>query len=99
MLSARSLSMTYPGVKALSGVDFDLKAGEIHALCGENGAGKSTLIKILGGIISFGQYGGRVEFEGNECRFSGPKDALKSGIRVIHQELALCEDLTVAENI
>ncbi len=91
--------MQYPGVKALAGVDFDLKPGEIHALCGENGAGKSTLIKILGGIISHGEYGGRVEFENRECRFHGPADALKSGIRVIHQELALCEDLTVAENV
>ena len=99
MLSTHSLSMQYPGVKALAGVGFDLKPGEIHALCGENGAGKSTLIKILGGIIPHGEYGGKVEFESRECRFNGPADALKHGIRIIHQELALCEDLSVAENI
>jgi D-xylose transport system ATP-binding protein len=99
MLSARSLTMEYPGVKALNGVDFDLRAGEIHALCGENGAGKSTLIKILSGILPHGRYGGRVELLGAETRFSGPGDALRAGIRVIHQELALCPDFSVAENV
>ncbi|MCD6025428.1 MAG: xylG [Fibrobacteria bacterium] len=99
MLSARSLTMEYPGVKALNGVDFDLRGGEIHALCGENGAGKSTLIKILSGIIPHGRYGGHAELSGTETRFSGPGDALRAGIRVIHQELALCPDFNVAENI
>jgi D-xylose transport system ATP-binding protein len=99
MLSARGLTMDFPGVRALGGVDFELRAGEIHALCGENGAGKSTLIKILGGVIPHGRYGGTVEFEGETCRFEGPGDALKAGIRIIHQELALCGDLSVAENI
>ena len=98
MLSAHSLTMTYPGVKALKGVDFDLRPGEIHALCGENGAGKSTLIKILSGIIPYGRYGGRVEFP-EMVRFSGPGDALRAGVRVIHQELALCPDFSVAENV
>jgi ABC-type sugar transport system ATPase subunit len=91
--------MEYPGVRALRGVDFDLQAGEIHALCGENGAGKSTLIKILSGIIPHGRYGGDVEMTGKACRFDGPAAALKAGIRVIHQELALAEDLSVAENV
>jgi len=99
MLAARSLTMEFPGVKALRGVDFELRAGEIHALCGENGAGKSTLIKILSGIIPHGRYGGTVQFENKDCRFAGPADALKTGIRVIHQELALAEDLNVAENV
>jgi D-xylose transport system ATP-binding protein len=99
MLSARSLTMEYPGVKALSGVDFDLRAGEIHALCGENGAGKSTLIKILSGILPHGRYGGAVTLGGREARFAGPADALRAGIRVIHQELALCPDFTVAQNV
>ena len=99
LLTAQGLTMSYPGVKALGGVDFDLRSGEIHALCGENGAGKSTLIKILGGIIPHGAFGGKVTVQGTECRFNGPADALQSGIRVIHQELALCEDLTVAENV
>jgi D-xylose transport system ATP-binding protein len=99
MLSARSLTMEYPGVKALSGVDFELRAGEIHALCGENGAGKSTLIKVLSGIIPHGRYGGAVTLHGAEARFAGPGDALHAGVRVIHQELALCPDLSVAENL
>jgi ABC-type sugar transport system ATPase subunit len=99
MLTARSLTMTYPGVKALAGVDFDLRPGEIHALCGENGAGKSTLIKILSGIIPHGRYQGTVTLAGEELRFAGPGDALRAGIRVIHQELALCPDFTVAENV
>jgi ABC-type sugar transport system ATPase subunit len=91
--------MQYPGVRALGGVDFDLRAGEIHALCGENGAGKSTLIKILCGVIPEGAYGGSVSLAGTPCRFAAPADALRAGVRVIHQELALCPDLTVAENI
>ena len=99
LLTARGLTMQFPGVRALSGVDFDLRAGEVHALCGANGAGKSTLIKILGGVIPHGAHGGTVSLDGVECRFGGPGDALRAGIRVIHQELALCPDLSVAENI
>jgi ABC-type sugar transport system ATPase subunit len=98
-LVARSLTMSYPGVRALGGVDFDLRAGEIHALCGENGAGKSTLIKILCGVIPHNAHGGTVTLDGVPCRFAGPADGLRAGVRVIHQELALCPDLTVAENI
>ncbi len=99
LLAARGLTMSYPGVRALGGVDFGLRAGEIHALCGENGAGKSTLIKILCGVIPHGAHGGVVEIEGRECRFAGPADARRAGIRVIHQELALCPDLDVTENV
>ncbi len=103
LLTARGLTMHYPGVRALGGVDFDLQAGEIHALCGENGAGKSTLIKILCGVIPAGAYGGSVSLfdsHGEQpCRFQNPGDALLAGIRAIHQELALCPDLTVADNI
>ena len=99
LLTASGLTMQYPGVRALGGVDFDLRAGEIHALCGENGAGKSTLIKILCGVIPTTAHGGRVTLDGTTCRFTGPADALHAGIRVIHQELALCPDLSVAENI
>lgn len=99
LLEARGLGKTYPGVKALDQVDFDLRSGEVHALCGENGAGKSTLIKILGGILPAGSFEGAFRLAGAECRFSGSGDALASGIRLIHQELALAADLTVAENV
>ncbi|HEX2612021.1 MAG TPA: sugar ABC transporter ATP-binding protein [Fibrobacteria bacterium] len=99
LLTARGLTMSYPGVRALGGVDFELRAGEIHALCGANGAGKSTLIKILCGVIPHGRHGGIVTLAGNECRFAGPADARRAGIRVIHQELALCPDLDVTENV
>jgi len=99
ILSAHDITKTFPGVKALSGVSFDLREGEIHSLCGENGAGKSTLIKLLSGIHSHGSYEGRFEVMGCEARFRGIADSGRAGLAVIHQELALIEDMTVAENI
>jgi len=84
---------------ALKDVSFDLHEGEIHALCGENGAGKSTLIKLLSGIHAHGSYEGRFEVNGHEARFTGIRDAAQAGISVIYQELALVEEMTVAENI
>ncbi len=99
LLEAEGLAKAYAGVQALQGVGFDLRAGEIHALCGENGAGKSTLIKILGGILPWGTYGGVIRKGGVECQFHGPRDALASGIVVIHQELSLAPSLTVSGNI
>jgi D-xylose transport system ATP-binding protein len=99
LLATSGLGKSYPGVRALDGVDIDLRAGEVHALCGENGAGKSTLIKILGGILPAGDFEGSFRLAGRECRFRGSKDALAAGIRIIHQELALAGDLTVAENV
>ena len=99
ILTATGLAKAYSGVQALEHVDLDLRAGEIHALCGENGAGKSTLIKILGGILPSGSYSGKVSKDLAECRFHGPREALAAGIVVIHQELALAPDLTVAENV
>jgi len=99
ILAAHRITKKFPGVTALKDVSFDLQAGEIHALCGENGAGKSTLIKLLSGIHPHGSYEGRFEVNGEEARFSGISDAAKAGIAVIYQELALVEEMTVAENI
>lgn len=87
----------FGGVRALQGVDFDLRPGEVHALVGENGAGKSTLMRVLGGEHVPTQ--GTVEIDGVETQFTGPHAAIEKGIVVIHQEMALAGDLTVAENI
>ncbi len=99
VLSAENLVKEFPGVKALDGVSFDLRAGELHALCGENGAGKSTLIKTLSGIHPAGTYQGTLHVEGREVSFANSKEAEKAGIGVIYQELALVPEMTVAENI
>mgnify|MGYP001577905169 CR=1 FL=1 len=98
-LEARRVTKTFPGVKALSSVSFDLRAGEIHALCGENGAGKSTLIKVLSGIHPSGSYEGELRVDGAPAAFKSVADAEKAGIAVIYQELALVPEMTVAENI
>jgi ribose transport system ATP-binding protein len=89
--------MEFPGVRALDGVDFDVRPGEVHALIGENGAGKSTLIKILSGEIT--GYGGEVRIDGAPRRMQRPRDAIDAGIAVIPQELQLVSSLSVAENI
>lgn len=99
ILRAQHLVKKFPGVIALSDVSFDLAEGEIHALCGENGAGKSTLIKLLSGIHPHGSYEGVVEVSGAEAHFTGIADAGQAGISVIYQELALVDEMTVAENI
>lgn len=99
ILGAQRLTKKFPGVTALSEVSFDLAEGEIHALCGENGAGKSTLIKLLSGIHPHGSYEGRFEVNGSEARFQGISDAARAGISVIYQELALVDEMSVAENI
>ena len=99
LVEARGLTKRFPGVTALRDVSFDLRAGEIHALCGENGAGKSTLIKLLGGIHPHGTYEGELSVAGEPARFRGVRDAEAAGIAVITQELALVDGLSVAENI
>ena len=99
LLSAHSITKKFPGLVALREVSFDLQQGEIHALCGENGAGKSTLIKLLSGIHPHGSYEGRFEVNGSEAHFGSIADAGRAGIGVIYQELALVEEMTVAENI
>src|SRR5436190_3220332 len=96
LLDLRGIKKSFGGVRALRGVSFDLRAGEIHALLGENGAGKSTLIKTLGGIHT--PDAGEILMEGRPTRISSPAEAARLGIRVIHQELALAPNLSVAEN-
>ena len=88
---------SFPGVKALNNVDFELKQGEVHVLLGENGAGKSTLMKILGGVYS--KDSGEIFYNNAEVHFHNVAQAIKHGINIIYQELNLVENLTVAENI
>ena len=99
ILKAENIVKKFPGVVALKNVSFDLRPGEIHALCGENGAGKSTLIKVLSGIYPHGSYEGEFFVRGEPARFPSLAEAEKAGIAVIYQELALVHDMTVAENI
>jgi D-xylose transport system ATP-binding protein len=99
LLEARGVVKRFPGVVALKDVRFDVRAGEIHALCGENGAGKSTLIKLLSGVYPYGTYEGELLVDGVPARFRGVGDALKAGVAAIAQELALVPALSVAENV
>ena len=98
-LEMRDIVKEFPGVRALDGVDLELAGGEVLALVGENGAGKSTLINILGGRWPAGSFTGEIRIDGRPAAFSGPNDAIESGIAVIHQELQLVPDLSVAENL
>jgi rhamnose transport system ATP-binding protein len=97
LLEVRGIEKSFPGVRALSDVSFDVRAGEVHALIGENGAGKSTLIKIMSGV--YRPDDGSILIEGRETRFSGPDDARRAGVATIYQELLLFPELSVAENI
>ena len=99
LLEMHDITKSFPGVRALDGVTFDLYAGEIHALVGENGAGKSTLMKVLGGVYPAGSYGGEVVLNGEARRFSSVRDAEDAGIAVIYQELSLVKEMTIGENI
>lgn len=99
MLRCQHITKRFPGVTALSDVSFDLRSGEIHALCGENGAGKSTLIKLLSGIYPHGTYEGELCVNDRAAEFRSIADAERAGIAVIYQELALVEGVSVAENI
>ncbi len=91
------IEKSFPGVHALSQGHFDLRSGEIHALCGENGAGKSTLMKVLAGV--YRKDAGRIVYKGKEVDISSPRAAQHLGISMIHQELNLMPHLTVAQNI
>ena len=97
LLKMKNIHKKFPGVYALKAVDFELMAGEVHALLGENGAGKSTLIKVLGGIYAKDE--GTIEIEGKSIEINDVHDAQNNGIAIIHQELVLVPFMTVAENI
>jgi ribose transport system ATP-binding protein len=97
VLAAREISKSFGGIAALTAVDFDLMAGEIHSLMGENGAGKSTLMKILSGVHT--EFDGNVEVGGRPIKFQSVRDAEAAGVAIIHQELNLVPELTVADNI
>ena len=97
VVSMQSISIEFPGVKALDSVDFFLRAGEVHSLMGENGAGKSTLIKALTGV--YGIDTGRIEVDGAERTFRSTADAQDAGIATVYQEVNLCQNLSVGENV
>jgi putative multiple sugar transport system ATP-binding protein len=99
ILEMRGISKSFPGVKALRDVNLVVRAGEIHAICGENGAGKSTLMKVLSGVYPYGSYEGEIIYQGAERRFRSISDSEHVGIIIIHQELALVPLLSIAENI
>ncbi|MEJ8797701.1 sugar ABC transporter ATP-binding protein [Trinickia caryophylli] len=97
LLAARNVRKAFPGVVALDNVSIEIHAGRVHALMGENGAGKSTMMKIIAGIYT--PDGGTLRFKGEPIKLKSPRHALDSGIAMIHQELNLLPDMTVAENI
>ena len=97
VVQMQGISVGFPGVKALDGVDFRLLPGEVHALMGENGAGKSTLIKALTGV--YGIDAGTITVRGHAQVFTGPAAAQQAGIATVYQEVNLAPNLTVAENI
>src|SRR4051812_28900245 len=97
LISVQGLCKSFPGVRALHDVSFDLVAGEVHAVMGENGAGKSTLMKILAGV--YRKDSGEISYNGEPVDFLSPREAQAAGIGIIHQELQLMNHLTVAQNI
>jgi putative multiple sugar transport system ATP-binding protein len=99
ILEMRNITKTFPGVKALSDVNLVVEEGEIHAICGENGAGKSTLMKVLSGVHPAGSYQGDIVFKGEVRKFASIRDSEHLGVIIIHQELALAPQLSIAENI
>ena len=97
ILTMRGISKSFPGTKALNRVDFTLRKGEIHALMGENGAGKSTLIKVLTGV--YPKDAGKILVDGKDVHIHSPQDAQNHGISTVYQEITLCPNLSVAENM
>ena len=97
ILEMKGIDKSFPGVHALDHVDFDVRRGEVHALMGENGAGKSTLMKVLTGIYT--KDSGTITYEGKETEFHNTREAQEAGVVIVHQELNMVNDLTVAQNI
>ena len=97
IVSMKDISKSFPGVKALDHVQFELRSGEVMALLGENGAGKSTLMKILSGVYTRDE--GTVEIFGKQYDDLTPKQAQEVGVAIIHQELNMCRHLSVTENM
>jgi D-xylose transport system ATP-binding protein len=99
ILEMRNITKEFPGVKALKNVNFQVKKGEIHALCGENGAGKSTLMKVLSGIYPFGTYSGEFFIDGKLQKYHNIHESEAAGVAIINQELSVIKYLTIGENI
>ncbi len=99
ILEMRNITKRFPGVLALADVSMAVRRGEVQAICGENGAGKSTLMKVLSGVHASGSYTGDILFEGRPVAFNNIRDSEHAGIVIIHQELALIPELSIAENI
>ena len=99
VLELKNVSKAFGKVTVFKNVNLKLYRGEILALVGENGAGKSTLMNVLGGVYPAGSYEGSVVVEGKKCMFRNAKDSQNAGIAMIHQEISLHSELTVAENI
>ena len=97
ILTMKDIDKSFPGVHALDHVNFEVKRGEVHALMGENGAGKSTLMKVLTGIYQ--KDSGSITYKGQETEFHNTKEAQDAGVVIVHQELNMVGDLTVAQNI
>src|SRR4051812_47717824 len=96
LLSVEQITKTYPGVKALQEVSFNVEAGTVHGVMGENGAGKSTLMQVIAGAHA--PTSGRMVFDGQEVAFSSTRDAAAKGISIVFQELMLAPNMTIAEN-
>ena len=99
LLDMQGIGKSFPGVRALDRVNLTVKAGEIHAICGENGAGKSTLMKVLSGVYPVGSYEGEIRYDGAVLENRTIRDSEAKGIIIIHQELALVPLLSIAENV
>src|SRR5262252_1007395 len=97
LLQLREITKSFGSVQALTDVDFEVRPGEVMALVGDNGAGKSTLVKCVAGTHAPDD--GQILFEGQEVHIHGPKDASKLGIEVVYQDLALCDNLDVVQNM